>query len=108
MAEHICTLTYTNPPNPFEYPAPLNMKNMTMMALALFHHASRKIGRPMEPTSITRVQFNTFHVEEYDPVTPLVHWKTPKPDSSTIAVVSWNRSNKPNTKDFAAFKDDTH
>jgi hypothetical protein len=107
-AEHICTLTCTTPLNPFEDPAPLNMKNMTMVALALFHCAFRKIGRPVEPMSITSAQFNTFRVEECDLVTPLVHWKTPKPDASTIAAESSNRSNKPNAKDFTAFKDNAH
>jgi hypothetical protein len=78
---------------------------MTMVALALFHHASRKIGRPMDPMSISNTQFNTFRIEDYDPVTPLVHWKTPKPNTFSIAIDSWNHSNKPNTKDFAVFKD---
>jgi hypothetical protein len=69
-AEHNCTLTYTNPPDLCQYPIPLNMKNMTMVALALFHHTSRKIGKPMDPTCVTSAQFNTFRVEEYNPVTP--------------------------------------
>jgi hypothetical protein len=39
-------------------------------------------------------------------MTPLVHWKTPKLDTSMIAVESWNRSNKPDAKDFLVFKAD--
>jgi hypothetical protein len=109
LAENIRNLTYQNPPSPYEHPVSLNMKNVIMVALTLFHHASRKIGRHMDLKSITNAQFNTFCVEEYGPVTPPIHWKTPKPDISTIAADSWNHSNKPNAKDFApAFKDDAY
>jgi hypothetical protein len=56
LAEHICNLTYQNPPSPYEHPVPLNMKNMTLVELTLFHHASRKIGRPMDPKSIKNTE----------------------------------------------------
>ena len=60
----------------------------------------------MDPMGVTCAEFDTFRVDECKPVTPLANWKTPKPDASTLAIDSWNRSNKPNAKDFLPpFKD---
>jgi hypothetical protein len=60
-------------------PLPVLQKHMVMMVLAPCHHASREIGRPMDPVRVTQWGCHAFHVEECNAEVPFVHWKTLNP-----------------------------
>jgi hypothetical protein len=63
------------------------VQNLTFTTLTSpVHHASREIGRPMDPMSTSQFDFDTFRVEECNTKMPIVNRKTPKPNAGAQAV----------------------
>jgi hypothetical protein len=101
--DQVHTLSCMTPHNQDPLQIPIAQMNLVMVALFLHHRGSRKIGRKLDPLSVRRVDFDTFHKGIYDTQTPMIHWGMPIPDIHTHDVTSWKRVVKPRTKDFAPF-----
>jgi hypothetical protein len=104
--DQVCNLTCTMPTSPVPVPIHVVQKNMVMVALAQFHHASRKIRKSMDPMSVSQQGFNTFCVEECGTEKNIVIWRTPQPDVKLL--IHGDEHIKPNIKAFTPYKDEAH
>jgi hypothetical protein len=75
--DQVSNLSHQSPITMEITPLHVNQKEMVTVALALHHHISRKMGKPMDPMSMSTLEFDLFRVNHYRPELPIVCWETP-------------------------------
>jgi hypothetical protein len=102
------TLSHVTPHSQNPVQVPLAQMNPVMVTLALHHHGSRELGKPLDPLSVNQTEFHTFREEVHDTQTPITHWGTTTPNVHDNGLAPWKQTMKPRARDFAPFWNKAH
>ena len=92
-------------------PLPILWRRKLKIVLACYHSTSRQKEKSISIFSITPDLFNIFRISDYDPNEPILPWNsknTPILKTRDDEVIQWQKTIKPNSKDYKVFKDEAY
>jgi hypothetical protein len=87
-------------------PLPPVQKRMLVIALAMFHDASRINKKPIKITSVSTANFNAYRINQYNSGIPIIPWSQARPDPVNQELANWKKQVRPSRSDYRDLKDD--
>jgi len=102
---HIDALTYVDPTTRAATPLAVNLKMKLRALLAFYHWVSHGKGGAVALAKIDSSNFDEFRTKACDPNEDIIPWG--RMSSKSQGLQNWNRSVKPNARDFKTYRDST-
>ena len=102
-ADNINSLDIADPNTGARVPLDMGSKMLLRSILSFYHHASHIKQGGINILDCTEMEFREFRATVYDQSKPLVPWASMS--NKDDALVNWNKSIKPNSRDYKLFRD---